>query len=140
MIRAMVLAINPFIVDSVANILAGELCLDVLQLTYRQPQHVYEAIHDHRSVVIDVDEGQAVDELMVMPAVPASFWIDDPLLLIRIAVPSQGVRVFRSYPLANPHTDVVVKLVKGFCKDYLNKGSRVSVPVKPSWNIAGVRE
>jgi hypothetical protein len=140
MIRAMVLAINPFIVDSVANILAGELCLDVLQLTYRQPQHVYEAIRDHRSVVVDVDEGQAVDELVVMPAVPAGVRIGDPLLLIRIALPSQGVRVFRSYPLANPQADVVVKLVKGCCKDYFDKRSRVPVPVKPYWNIAGVRE
>jgi hypothetical protein len=138
MIRAMVLAINPFIVDSVANILAGELCLDVLQLTYRQPQHVYETVRDHHSVVVDVDEGQAVDELIVMPAVPASLRIDDPLLLIRIALPSQGVRVFRSYPLANPQADVVIKLVKDFCKDHLNKRSRV--PVKPYWNIAGVRE
>jgi hypothetical protein len=141
MIRAMVLALNPFIVDSVANILAGELCLDVLQLTYRQPQHVYEAVADHRSVVIDVDEGQAVDELIVMPAVPAGVRIGDPLLLIRIALPSQGIRVFRSYPLANPQADLVIQLVRGFCKDYLNKRSRrMPAPVKPYWNMAGVRE
>jgi hypothetical protein len=140
MIRAMVLAINPLIVDAVANILAGELCLDVLLLAYRQPQHLYEAIRDHRSVVIDVDEGQVVDELTVMPAVPAGVRIGDLLLLIRIALPSQGVRVFRSYPLADSQANVVVKLVKEFCKDYLNKPIRAPVPVTPYWNIAGVRE
>jgi hypothetical protein len=140
MIRAMVLAINPLIVDAVANILAGELCLDVLLLAYRQPQHLYEAIRDHRSVVIDVDEGQVVDELTVMPAVPAGVRIGDLLLLIRIALPSQGVRVFRSYPLADSQANVVVKLVKEFCKDYLNKPIRPPAPVTPYWNIAGVRE
>jgi hypothetical protein len=141
MIRAMVTANNSYLVDSVASVLAAELGLDVLQLTYRQPQHVYEAIRDHRSVVIDVDEGQVVDELTVMPAVPAVVRIADPLLLIRIALPSQGIRIFRSYPLTKPQADVVVKLVKDFCRVYLNQRSRRRpAPVKPYWNIAGVRE
>ena len=137
MIRAIVTADNSFLVDSVASVLAQELSLDVLQLTYRQPQHVYQAVRDQRSVVIDVDEGQAVDELLIMPA---SFRIEDPLLLIRIALPRQCIHIFRSYALVNRQTEVVVKMVKDFCRGHLNKRGRASEAIRSAWSIAGGME
>jgi hypothetical protein len=106
-----VTANNSVLADAVASILAEKLCPDVLQQVYRQPNQVYSSVRNPHSIVVDVDEGQTVHELMIMSA---NFRIDDPLLLIKISLKIYNIRIFKSCSLIGRQTQQVVQLVRDF--------------------------
>ena len=57
MIRASVMANDSWVVDTIASLLAQEISLDVLQLTYSLPCNMNEYIRDHDTVLIIIDDG-----------------------------------------------------------------------------------
>jgi hypothetical protein len=118
MIRVSVMANDSILVDKIAAILAREIRLDVLQLTYRQPRNIYEAIRDHRSVVILIDEGDSDIESI---SVSDPKRVDCPLLVIKISLKSRNIHIFESYRLGRPGIEQVVRLVRDFCRTLLRK-------------------
>jgi hypothetical protein len=123
MIRVAVMAKDSLLVRAIASILAAEIGPNVLRLTYLEPSTSYEVIRDHRSVLINVDEGEFRNETV---AVPDPIRDDGPLLVIMISLKSRNIHIFESYPLANPEMEHVVDLVRDFSGTYLrNKNEEV---------------
>jgi len=124
MIRAMVMANNSILVDTVASILAQEIGLDVLQLTYREPRSKYAAIRDHRSIVIQIDDGDVENESF---AVMDPVRNDVPLLVLKISLKSRNIHIITSCQLVHPETEQVADLVRDFRRTYLGRGNEVIV-------------
>lgn len=123
MLRVSVTANDSVLADAIASILTEKLCLDVLQQIYRHPNQVYSSVRNPHSIVVDVDEGQTINNLWIMSA---DFRIDDPLLLIKISLKSQNIRIFKSYSLMGQQTQQLVSLVRDFFDAVPVHGARLS--------------
>jgi hypothetical protein len=134
MIRASVTAIDVKLADTIATILVERLCPDVLQQSYQPPSHLYAAVRDPRSIVIDIDEGLTIGELLIMPA---NFRVDDQLLLISVSLKSQNIRVFRSYTLIERKAHQVIPLVHEFFRIFPGSGARASNAAQDSAHAPG---
>jgi hypothetical protein len=116
--RVSVMANDSILVDAIASILAAEISPDVLQLTYHLPGNAWEALRDHRSMLIMIDEGESELELL---APPDSF-TNNPLLVIKADLKTMNIDVHKSYPLLqNPGPDQVTRLVRDFHNAYLGR-------------------
>jgi hypothetical protein len=109
MMRVSVMANDSVLVDVIAAILAREIRLDVLQLSYHQPLSIARTVRDHRSAVIFIDEGDYDSESMLRKD---PFFLDDPLIVIKICLKSRKVYIFETYQLGKPGMDQMVRLVR----------------------------
>jgi len=110
------MANDSFIVDSIASILASEISLDVLQLTYYLPRNDHESIRDHRTVVIMIDDGESDTRSL---QVPDSCRDDGPLLLVKASLKAINLHVYQGYQLNGSPMEQVAKLVRDFSRTYL---------------------
>jgi len=124
MIRVMVMANDSLLVDVIASILAVQIGPDVLQLTYRLPPNIYDAIRDPRSIVIVIDEGGSENEPI---KVPDSFRVDSPLLLIKASLKTMNMDIYEGYQLTRPGMEQVIELVRDFSRTYLRKKNEEAV-------------
>jgi hypothetical protein len=116
--RVSVTANDSVLVDAIASILAAEMGPDVLQLTYHLTGSLCEALRDHRSMLIMIDEGESELELL---ALPDSF-TNHPLLVIKADLKTMNIDVHKSYPLMkDPSPEQVTRLVRDFHKAYLGR-------------------
>jgi|SRR5688500_11110541 len=121
--RVMVMAKDSFLVQAIASILAAEIGPNVLRLTYLEPSTIYEDIRDHRSILINVDEGESRNETVTVLDLIRD---DRPLLVIMISLKSRNIHTFKSYHFANLGIEHVVNLVRDFSRIYLrNKNEEV---------------
>ena len=118
MIRASVMANDSRVVDTVASLLAQEITLDVLQLTYSLPCNMNENIRDHDTVLIIIDDGET--NPAVQP-VSLSGRNDGPLLLMQASLKAIHLDVQQRHQLADPRMEQVSALVREFSKSYLRK-------------------
>jgi len=118
MIRASVMANNTILVDEIATILAREIRLDVLQLTYCQPRSIRKIIRNHRSVVILIDEGDYDNESMIETD---PFFFDGPLIVIKIGLKSHNIHIFETHRLGKVGMDQMVKLLRNIKETWLPK-------------------
>ena len=124
MIRVMVMANDSLLVDVIASILAVQIGPDVLQLAYRLPPNIYDAIRDPRSIVIVIDEGGSENEPI---KVPDSFRVDSPLLLIKASLKTMNMDIYEGYQLTRPGMEQVIELVRDFSRTYLRKKNEEAV-------------
>lgn len=115
--RISVMANDSSLVDAIASMLALEISPDVLQLTYHLPGYAYENLHNHRSMVIVIDEGGSEFDL---PKAVASF-ATSPLLVIKADLKTSNIKIHKSYPLTNPCAEQVTRLVRDFRMTYLGR-------------------
>lgn len=134
MIRASVTANDVGLADAIATILAEKLVADVLQQSYRPPSHVYAAVRHPGSIVIDVDEGLAVNELLIMRA---NFRADDPMLLIKLSLKSRNISVFRSYTLVDRPLGQLPSLVREFFQTIPGAGASPPTTAQKSVHSRG---
>jgi hypothetical protein len=113
MIRVMVMANDPLLVDVIASILVVEMEMhpDVLQLTYHLPRNIYETLFDPRSIVIVIDEGSSEHESI---KVPGSFRYNRPLLLIRTSLKTRNIDLYECNQLTKPGNEQAIELVMNF--------------------------
>ena len=115
-----VMANDSFLVDEIASILAAEIDPDVLQLTYHLPGNIYETLHDHRSMLIVIDEGGSEHELIKMPALCGT---DGPLLLMKASLNASDLQISQAFQRIAPRMEEVTKLVRDFSRIYLRRKS-----------------
>jgi len=128
MIRLMVMANDSLVVDEIAAVLAGEISLDILQLTYCLPCNVYEIVPNHRSVLIVIDDWESG---MVSLHVPDSLRQDGPTLLIKASLKAIDMRIDKRYRLNEPVAEQVTKLVRDFSRTYLKRINEDAVKSMP---------
>jgi hypothetical protein len=117
MIRVSIIGDNLILVDAIASLLMAKIRPDVLQLTYSQPHQVDEAVHDHGSMVIVIDDGGSD----LGSLVPVSFEHDVPVLVIKVSLRSIDMDICESYLLVKPLVIPVTKVVIDFISTYLSK-------------------
>jgi hypothetical protein len=116
MIRASVMANDSMVVDAIAALLAKEIAVDVLQLTYSLSHNMNEYIRDHNSVLIMIDDGETSNALQ--PA-PRSDQKDGPLLLMEASLKVINLHIYHGYQLTGPRMEQVTNLVRDFSRSYL---------------------
>lgn len=136
MIRVSVMAKDSFLVQAIASILAAEIGPNVLRLTYLEPSTIYEVIRDHRSVLINVDDGEVRNETITVLDLIRD---DSPLLVLMISLRSRNIHIFESYPLANPEMEHVVNLVRDFSGTYLRNKNEEAVTWAMQKKLNGAR-
>jgi hypothetical protein len=115
--RVSVMANDSILVDAIASILATEIGPDVLQLTYHLPDIACEALRDHRSMLIMIDEGESEVELLAPPDVVTN----NPLLVIKADLKTMNIEVHESYLLKTPSAEHLTRLVRDFHRIYLGR-------------------
>jgi hypothetical protein len=118
MIRALVVANDSLVVDAVALLLAQEMNLDVLQLTYELSHDMKGCIRNHHSVVIMIDDGES--DTALLPSA-RSAGDDGPVLLVRASLKAIHLDVCQSYQLGNPRIEQVIGLVRDFSRSHLKE-------------------
>jgi hypothetical protein len=128
MIRVSVMANDSDLVDVIVAILAREIRLDVLHLSYCLPRSIYRIIRDHRSIVILIDEGDYDRESMLEND---PFFFDDPLLVVKICLKSRNIYIFETYQLGKPGMDQLAERVSDWNRTWLQKGE-ATLPYLPT--------
>jgi hypothetical protein len=116
MIRVSVMANDSLVVDEIASILAQEIALDVLQLTYCLPSHMHEYVRDHDSVFVLIDDGETAT---VSRSVPWMDWDTGPLLLLKATFKAIQLDVYQGFPLTELRREQVTNLIREFGRSYL---------------------
>jgi hypothetical protein len=130
MIRVSVMANDSVLVDVIAAILAREIRLDLLQLSYCLPRSIYRIIHDHRSVVILIDEGDYNSESMLEND---PFFFDNPLLVIKTCLKSRNIYIFETYQLGKPGMDQMVERLRDLDWTWLQKREEIKTSLSTHW-------
>lgn len=116
MMRVSVMANDSDLVDLIAAILAREIRLDLLQLSYGLPRSIYRIIRDHRSVVILIDE-EDYDSELIFENDP--FFFDNPLLVVKICLKSRNIYIFETYQLGKFGMDQMVEQIRDLNKTWI---------------------
>jgi hypothetical protein len=112
------MANDSLVVDAVASLLAQEINLDVLQLTYGLSRTLGQYIWNHHSVVIMIDDGES--PTAALPG-HGSTGKDGPVLLVRASLKAMHLDVCQSYQLGNPRIEQVIGLVRDFSRSHLKE-------------------
>jgi hypothetical protein len=113
MTQILVIANDSLLADVIESVLAQDFGLDMLRLTHYKADTVEQAIRQHRSLVMIVEEGIS-DQVFF--AKSGLFRDSDRVLMITFSPEKQNFQICMSYQIPNPGMAQMVNLVKAFSR------------------------
>jgi len=111
MARILVMANDSVLADAIVSLLTEEIDMDVLRVTRREPRKIDQAIREHRSVVIIVEEGTSEDKLITASDL---FRDHDRLRILTISPEKHHLHICETYQVPISGMAQLVNLVRDF--------------------------
>lgn len=127
MIRVSVTADKSHLANAIGRLLTDEFGPEAF--SYCWIRNAYEAVRDHASVVVCVDEGETGNET-ITASLPVC--VDGPLLVMGLSLSSRNLHVVECRQLAYISMEQVVNLVRDFYRTYPNITGRDMGAMKQS--------